>query len=743
MSATFGRLQGPTLELKPGLNIVQAPNEAGKSTWCAFLTAMFYGINSRERDKAGFIAEKNRYAPWSGASMSGRLDCRSGSDELTLTRTTRRQTAPLAEFQACYAGTGDPVPGLTGQTCGETLLGVSREVFERSAFIRQSGLAITQDAGLERRIASLISSGEEDTSYTEARETLKKQLTRRRYNKSGMIPGIEAELQDTQRQLSELQALEAQLAAARQRVETLSAREHILQDELAACDAWEQQSQAQALANAKAAADAAEQKLSLLRQRLEADRVPEVDTIGRLRGAIVNLETVRKNLEKARSERDEAMKAALRAEAAVAESPFAGQTAEQVRRETSQPPEPVNWKKGPGLAVIAVGTLLSFLLFYAARVVLTGSSWQKPASVGALLAGLCITYLLAGQLRRHAMQDARNAALIKRYGTTDADAIAALADTYYKLCAAQEAAQADVSAKTATADALYASLSSNEQGILLEVRRFAPSAFDIPAADEALKGAFARRRELSSAEAAARETRLRYEVLAQQSPALSEVPISLSAPVRGREAVEQELGTLRGELAAARSAADQLSGQLSAQGDSVVLRSQAALLTEQKAALNTEYDAIALAMETLEHANTTLQNRFSPALGRRAAEIFARLTDGRYSGVVLDRTFHLSAEPADERVYRDAALLSAGASDQLYLAVRLAICDLVLPQETCVPIVLDDALTNFDDDRCAAALRYLKEAAQTRQILLFTCHSREADFFAGDPDVSVVHLAAQ
>ena len=743
MSATFGRLQGPTLELKPGLNIVQAPNEAGKSTWCAFLTAMFYGINSRERDKAGFIAEKNRYAPWSGASMSGRLDCRSGSDELTLTRTTRRQTAPLAEFQACYAGTGDPVPGLTGQTCGETLLGVSREVFERSAFIRQSGLAITQDAGLERRIASLISSGEEDTSYTEAREALKKQLTRRRYNTSGMIPGIEAELQDTQRQLSELQALEAQLAAARQRVETLSARAHILQDELAACDAWEQQSQAQALANAKAAAEAAEQKLSLLRQRLEADRVPEVDTIGRLRGAIVNLETVRKNLEKARSERDEAMKAALRAEAAVAESPFAGQTAEQVRRETSQPPEPVNWKKWPGLAVIVLGTLLSFLLFYAAGVVLTGSSWQKPASVGALLAGLCITYLLAGQLRRHAMQDARNAALIKRYGTTDADAIAALADTYYKLCAAQEAAQADVSAKTATADALYASLSSNEQGILLEVRRFAPSAFDISAADEALKGAFARRRELSSAEAAARETRLRYEVLAQQSPVLSEAPISLSAPARGREAVEQELGTLRGELAAARSAADQLSGQLSAQGDSVVLCSQAALLTEQKAALNTEYDAIALAMETLEHANTTLQNRFSPALGRRAAEIFARLTDGRYSGVVLDRTFHLSAEPADERVYRDAALLSAGASDQLYLAVRLAICDLVLPQETCVPIVLDDALTNFDDDRCAAALRYLKEAAQTRQILLFTCHSREADFFAGDLDVSVVHLAAQ
>ena len=86
------------------------------------------------------------------------------------------------------------------------------------------------------------------------------------------------------------------------------------------------------------------------------------------------------------------------------------------------------------------------------------------------------------------------------------------------------------------------------------------------------------------------------------------------------------------------------------------------------------------------------------------------------------------------------ALLSAGAADQLYLAVRLAICDLVLPAEKQVPIILDDALANFDDSRCAAALRYLKEADKTRQILLFTCHSREADFFSGDGEVFIQQL---
>ena len=228
LTASFGKLQGQTLELNDGLNIIEAPNETGKSTWCSFLLAMLYGINSRERDKLGFIAEKNRFAPWSGIPMSGRMDCRVGEQELTLTRTTRRQTAPMAEFQAVYSGTGDTVPNLTGQSCGETLLGVSREVYERSAFIRQSGLSITQDAGLERRIASLITSGEEETSYSETADILKRQLNRRRHNKTGQIPTLEMELQLIRQKLDEMEQLEARLHSSQAETEALSHNEAVL-----------------------------------------------------------------------------------------------------------------------------------------------------------------------------------------------------------------------------------------------------------------------------------------------------------------------------------------------------------------------------------------------------------------------------------------------------------------------------------------------------------------------------------
>ena len=734
MTATFGKLRGSTLELQDGLNILQAPNETGKSTWCAFLLAILYGINSRERDRAGFIADKNRFAPWSGVSMSGRMDCSTDLGELTLTRATRRQTSPMGEFAAVYTGTNEPVPGLTGTGCGESLLGISREVFERSAFIRQNGLSISQDAELERRIAALISSGEEGTSYTEAAEALKKQLNRRRHNRTGQLPALEAELADLERQLADSSALARQLADARAQADALAARVETVQGELAACDRWEAAQRRRVLSDAAEAARQAEDRAAQVREQLQRDQIPENETIARLRGAIVNLETTRKAVDKARSERDEAMKALLRAEAAVNESPFAGQTAEEARKSAASVPDSAPWPLSellPSIFLGALALILSIISILGMNDAFADAIFYGiPCAIGALVIPI---------YKNHKWQK-ETSAFLKKHGVSSAAELRMQAAAYAKLWEARDAAQADANAKSAAADTLYNTLTSNEQGILLEVRRFAPGAFDIPTADQLLRSCAVRRKELAEAESAAREARLRCDLQAQQTPEADVPADEPPAPVRSREAVSADLEAARAALAQARSAADHLTGQLQALKNPEDLRARRAALEEQRAGLEAEYSAIRLAMETLERANTALQNRFSPELGRRAAEIFAQLTGSRYGGVVLDRSFRLSAEPAGDPVFRDAALLSAGTLDQLYLAVRLAICDLVLPPEKQVPIVLDDALANFDDRRCAAALRFLKEAAGDRQILLFTCHSREAEFFAGDGEVSIQRL---
>lgn len=735
MTAVFGRLQGEALELRDGLNILEAPNETGKSTWCAFLLSMLYGVNSRERERSGFIPDKTRYAPWSGSAMSGRLDCRVHGRDLTLTRSTRRQTAPMGEFQAVYTGTGDSVPGLTGANCGETLTGVSREVFERSAFIRQAGLPITQDAGLERRVAALISSGEEGTSYSEAAEALKKQLNRRRHNKTGQLPALEAELAETERQLEEAARLSQQQAAVDRQLEALTVREAALMAELVRYDQWESAQARQALDSAHAEAARAEETAALLRQRLAEDHIPENETIGRLRGALVNLETTRRNVEKARGERDEASKALLRAEAALNESPFMGQTPEEAKQEAAAPPP----KRRPSPAFLILGFL--WLIGAGAEAFLPqllpvsnqAAFWAVWACIAfVIFAAQCIV------LRRK--HSAWQAALQKRFGTADLTEIAALAEDYARSCAARDEAQAEAERRSAAADTLYNMLSSNEQGLLLEIRRFAPAAFDTSAADQLLRECAVRRKAVQEAESAAQKARMRCELLAQHTAAEASSAEPPAPPVRSREAVTEELAQLRADLSATRSAVDRLTGQRNALGDPAVLTAAAEQLREQIITLEGEYAALRMAMDALDTANTTLQTRFSPELGRRTAEIFSRLTEGRYSGVVLDRAFHLSAEPEGDTLYRDAALLSAGTADQLYLAARLAICELVLPEEDPAPLVLDDALANFDDERCAAALQWLKEESRHRQILLFTCHSREAAFFAGDDEVSIQRL---
>ena len=203
MTADFGRLEGETLELEPGLNVIARPNESGKSTWCAFIRAMLYGIDTSERVKGGFLPDKLRYAPWSGAPMSGTMELEYAGREITLTRWTKSASSPMREFRAVYSGTAEPVPGLTGASAGEALIGAGREIFRRSAFIGQGEAAVTGSAELERRIASVVSTGEEGTSCTEALSRLRAWQNRRRSSRrTGALPELEAELR-AQEQLLE------------------------------------------------------------------------------------------------------------------------------------------------------------------------------------------------------------------------------------------------------------------------------------------------------------------------------------------------------------------------------------------------------------------------------------------------------------------------------------------------------------------------------------------------------------
>ena len=182
------------------------------------------------------------------------------------------------------------------------------------------------------------------------------------------------------------------------------------------------------------------------------------------------------------------------------------------------------------------------------------------------------------------------------------------------------------------------------------------------------------------------------------------------------------------QLAAERQSAEQISsqiaalnGKLAATGDPLVLSSELSSMQDEYDELLGEYDAITLAVDTLRAADTELQSRFSPQLGKLAAQYMSFMTGGRYSDVLINRDFTARAKTQDDAVARDSEYLSAGTLDLMYLAVRLAVCELAMPKGEPCPLIIDDALVNLDAERTKQAMALLRELAHDRQIILFTC----------------------
>ena len=725
LNATFGRLEQQELHLRPGLNLICAPNESGKSTWSAFIRTMLYGLSTRDR---GPLADKNRYAPWSGAAMQGRMDLLADGRACTLLRNTRRANAPMGGFSCAYTGTATPVEGLTALNAGEQLLGVPREVFERSAFIGQNALAVQHDTELERRISALITTGEEDASYTESYERLKKQLNRRRSNRTnGQIPVLEREIDRVQETLRAVDALQQQARQAQEETDALERRAAALQRQATQQQAQQRQERVNAYRDAVQAAEDAQHRADALTHAAAA--LPEDTALSLLEGQAAALPPELSALAEKRRAAEDARHAAEDARAAWEAHPLYPDDAAALERRADaivpgKAPSPfLPFFTG---SLVVVATVLAFLI---------RSRGLLPFCLFLTMAGLgVISTLLAVKFRRQAIVERKNFAAQQR---------AALEEQIAEYLPLRQQAADDAEAARrakALADDAEESCRARLTALLVQVRRFAPEAAGLSDAQTALAEMRRRRSALTAAQQQAREAALYRDALrGQLTEAELSQPAAIIAPDMAED-VTEALAQAQQALTGARRRYDTLLGRIRALDSSSDLTAQLSQKQEELAQLQEEYDAIALAMTALEQANTTLQNRFSPALGARAAEIFAALTAGKYDKVLLSSDLSLSAEAAGDPMSRSIQQLSQGAADQLYLAVRLAICDMVLPAEKHVPLILDDALVTFDDDRLRAALDYLLSESKNRQILLFTCHDRERAYLQGRENVSVIRL---
>lgn len=630
LTASFGKLNGESLELTDGLNVICAPNESGKSTWCAFIRAMLYGIDSAERQKAGHLPDKLRYAPWSGAAMQGEMELSAGGKDITITRTTKLKSAPMRELSAVYTGTNIPVEGLDAANAGEMLTGASREVFKRSAFVEQGSIVISSSPELEKRISAIVSTGDEDCSFTEADEQLRAWQRSRRYNRRGKLPELEERMAETKKRLAELDSLANESERLTQQLE--QGRQNCRQLENAIT---------------------------------ESRKTARRDALSNLQNLRKELNAANEAHEKADDERD-ARRAALCG--CVIGERLPDEVAAEVRADTEKCLElkEVSERRTSPFAAV--------LLLILALAVIASAIFIVPADFAlyAFIAGgvLCLTALLLAirySKAKNAASDAgrQRRILLSKYKAEDERGIKSCYEEFLKL-------------------------------------------FD----------------ELSAAEneekrTAQRLAEMRTTQEKTEAKTLQELDFSGG---------DNEASQLSRELSAAQRSCDMLSariseikGRVDAMGDPLVLGSELNNMESLYAALQSEYDAIALAVDTLRAADADIQGRFSPELGKLAAHYMSVVTDGRYEGVLINRDFSAKTKLSGDTVPRETEYLSAGTLDLMYLAVRLAVCTLALPENSACPLILDDALVNFDAERTQQAMKLLREISKQRQVILFTC----------------------
>ncbi len=712
LAATFGRLENENLSLMPGLNIIEAPNEGGKSTWTAFIRVMLYGLNTRDRSPC---ADKRRYMPWSGSAMEGRMEALTSRGDVTILRRTARANSPMGAFSAVYTGTSTPVEALTSANCGEALLGVPQEIYERSAYIRQSGVAVDQNAALERRIAALITTGEEDTSYSDAADCLRRQLNRRQSNRAtGLLPQLDQEISSLRAALDEIAGLEASLRRDIGRRDQLLAQEEQLRRQISLHDAADRAQQAVQIQQAQSALDQAQSEVEAARRSVAS--LPTREELEALRGSMDALEMVERAAASAQQQVQAAAARLNQAEDALSAHPLSRYTPEEAAR------LPLGNGARPRLTALPLCLSLLAGIVCAAAVSLGQGNHLAAVALGLVVFSLLTLFFVVFLHRRQLAWDTDSAERRRQ----QQEQLSAYTILYEKAASARAAHQ---TAQAAWA-AVSASCSTDLASLLSQVCHFQP-VDNLSAARQAVEDGISRWAALERALHALETSRMRLELLSRGSPASPAGQVGpAERPCVPRRQLQEELGQVGPALQVLQRQIHTAQGRVQALGDPVQLQTELRQREERRAALQREYDAIALAMDVLSEANAALQTRFSPALGEKSAKIFTKLTNGKYNRVLLDRELNPSTQQAGQILPREAALLSQGTSDQLYLAVRLAVCSMVLPAEQAAPVLLDDALVSFDDRRMAAALDYLAELAQERQILLFTCQHREAAYLS-------------
>ena len=215
--------------------------------------------------------------------------------------------------------------------------------------------------------------------------------------------------------------------------------------------------------------------------------------------------------------------------------------------------------------------------------------------------------------------------------------------------------------------------------------------------------------------------------MADESARLSELHGEVDAQ---RDALREERGGVDVELS-----------QLAGEEESSALRGRRSTLEEQLREHAREWSRLAIAEALLEKTRQRFEQERQPSVIRHAQDFFSVVTGRRYQRLYAPIGEQTITVTDGTGASRQPGELSRGTREQLYLALRFGLIREFGEHAERLPVVVDEALVNFDPERARLAAESFTQLAETNQVLVFTCHPATADMFADVAGAQVVDIS--
>ncbi len=142
-------------------------------------------------------------------------------------------------------------------------------------------------------------------------------------------------------------------------------------------------------------------------------------------------------------------------------------------------------------------------------------------------------------------------------------------------------------------------------------------------------------------------------------------------------------------------------------------------IQDEKQDLEHRYQILGHTKKLLETSKENFTARYMGPVMRGFQKYYQILTGQEASEYAIDA--HINITVREQGKQRDTAFLSVGYQDLIGLCMRMALVDVMFPDEKPF-IIFDDSFVNLDDEKVRGGIEFLKEIAKEYQVIYFTCH---------------------